>query len=64
MGSNPIGPNGPHLAEEKPDPPITTKTGAAAQLQKSEIGPNGPHPTPVKPTKTADDSGPSGPHGA
>jgi hypothetical protein len=60
MGSNPIGPTGPHPSEKKPAPPITTKSGAAAQPQE-EIGPNGPHVAPVEPNKPAD-IGPSGPH--
>jgi len=72
MGSNPIGPNGPHLEENESQP----VTGGAAVKRKKEgekeetkegkmqaegIGPNGPHSAPISPTKPAD-IGPDGPH--
>ena len=66
MGSNPIGPNGPHGSDDTLEEPVTTKSGAAAQKAKvSEgIGPSGPHSAPAAPTKPAEGIGPSGPHNA
>ena len=73
MGSNQIGPEGPHL-EEPESEPVTG--GAAAKPKKEEhkedktnedkaklaIGPNGPHAGPLQPLKMAADIGPEGPH--
>jgi len=63
MGSNPIGPTGPHGSDEEAGPHLASTGGAAAQPTKEDIiGPNGPHTAPAKPNKTAEDIGPSGPH--
>jgi hypothetical protein len=64
MGTNPIGPEGPHGSDDTLREPVTTKNGAAAQKAKvtEGIGPTGPHSAPMAPTKPADTIGPEGPH--
>lgn len=57
MGTNPIGPNGPHGSNEKVKEAVTTKSGAAAQPKKVEE-----ESGKAKPNQTATDIGPSGPH--
>jgi hypothetical protein len=63
MGSNPIGPTGPHVTEdEEAGQSVAAASVGAAQPQQEKIGPSGPHSAPAKPNKTAQDIGPSGPH--
>lgn len=61
MASPSIGPNGPHLTEEKSQTPATgagSGTTNPAQQFVESIGPEGPHVQAV----AEEDIGPEGPH--
>ena len=51
MGSNPVGPVGPHECDEDPESPATERgAGARPKKKESSIGPTGPRTQDIGPT--------------